>query len=164
MTEISKELERLEESSEYSAQNQFEQAKIWKAVHLWLAVPAALLGAVTGGSLLADEISPVLAGILALVAAGLAGVLATVKAAERGEVCQRVGNEYLALQRDARIARNVDLREQAPQEARDALGELVARQNELNAVAPIPSTLARSRGQRNITAGGQTYRADLDAG
>jgi len=72
-------------------------------------VPAALLAAITGGSLLADEISPVLAGILALVAAGLAGVLATVKAAERGEVCQRVGNEYLALQRDARIARNVDL-------------------------------------------------------
>jgi hypothetical protein len=46
------------------------------------------------------------------------------------------------------------------EEARAALGELIARQQEVNKSAPIPSKRAYKRARRNIEGGGQTYEAD----
>ena len=45
-------------------------------------------------------------------------------------------------------------------EARAILANLVARHQELNATAEIPSKRARKKAKKNIDEGGQTYEVD----
>jgi hypothetical protein len=66
-------------------------------------------------------------------------------------------NALLASQQDARIFLNVDLDGLEEEDAREQLRTLVARQQELNATAEIPSARAWKRAQRNIAGGRQTY-------
>lgn len=160
-SEIDKELSRIEEAAMWSAQGQFEQSKTWRAVHLGLAAPAALLAAVTGGTLLADEISAGVGGIAALVSAAFAGLATALGASEKSSHCQTVGNRYLALQAAARRAREIDLPNQDFPDARAQLTELADLHDEINDAAPVISKRSYKRARKNIeTEGGQTYRAD----
>jgi hypothetical protein len=159
---IRKELSRIEESARFSAQAQFEQAKYWRAVNLTLGVPAAVLAAVAGGTALASTTGRVAAGIIALVAAGLSAITTTLNAAQRTEQAQAAGNLYLALQSDARIARETDLPRQSFDEARRALAELRVRQDEINQSSALPARYAYWRAKKNIQGGGQRYGIDTD--
>ncbi len=157
---VSKELARIEESGKFSAQSQFEQAKYWRAVNLFLGVPGAVLAAVAGGTALVSTTGRVAAGIIALVAAGLSAISTTLNAAQRTEQAQAAGNLYLALQADARIAREADLPTQSFEEARAALSELRVRQDEINQSSALPARYAYWRAKKNIESGGQTYQID----
>lgn len=154
------ELENIEEAAKYSGQGQFEQAKLWRAAHLALSVPAAALAAVAGATALASTTGRLAAGIVALVSAGFGAVSSSLDAASRAEAAQTSGNRYLALQSDARVARNVDLPTQSEDDARQSLGELMARREEINAEAAVIAKLAYKRAQKNIQAGGQTYESE----
>lgn len=144
----------------FSAQAQFEQAKYWRAVNLILGVPAAVLAAVAGATALASTTGRVPAGIIALVAAGLSAITTTLNAAQRTEQGQAAGNLYLALQSDARIARETDLPRQSFDEARAALAELRVRQDEINQSSALPARYAYWRARKNIEQGGQRYQID----
>jgi hypothetical protein len=157
---IKDELSRIEESAMFSAQAQFEQAKYWRAVNLILGVPAAVLAAVAGATALASTTGRVPAGIIALVAAGLSAITTTLNAAQRTEQGQAAGNLYLALQSDARIARETDLPRQSFDEARAALAELRVRQDEINQSSALPARYAYWRARKNIEQGGQRYQID----
>lgn len=159
---IGKELSRMEESAKFSAQAQFEQAKYWRAVNLILGVPAAALAATAGATALASTTGRVPAGIIALAAAGLSAITTTLNAAQRTEQGQAAGNLYLALQSDARIARETDLPCQSFDEARAALAELRVRQDEINQSSALPARYAHWRARKNIESGGQSY--DIDRG
>lgn len=165
-TEISKELSRIEESAMHSAQNQFEQTKIWRVLQIWIALPATALAAIlavgTGGSLLAEVVSKEFAGAMVLVAAGLGSIAAWLKAADKADACEISGNEYLAIQNAARVAQKVDIPEQTFAEARDRLKELSEQRDAANRQAPLPSRLARRRANKNIESGSQQYRADAE--
>ncbi len=80
--------------------------------------------------------------------------------ARRIEQAQTAANAYLALQQDARVFYEIDVHTMGYEEARAALGELIARQQEVNKSAPIPSRRAYKRAGRNIESGGQTYEVD----
>lgn len=159
---IRDELNRIEESATFSAQAQFEQAKYWRAVNLTLGVPAALLAAIAGATALASTTGRVVAGIIALAAAGLSAIATTLNAAQRTEQGQAAGNLYLALQSDARIARETDLPHQSFEEARAALSELRVRQDEINQSSALPAQYAYRRAKKNIERGGQRYEVDDD--
>ncbi len=159
---ISKELDRIEESAMFSAQAQFEQAKYWRTVNLILGVPAGVLAAVAGATALASTTGRVAAGIVALVAAGLSAITTTLNAAQRTEQAQAAGNLYLALQTDARIARETDLQHLSYDEARAALVELRVRQDEINQSSALPARYAYWRAKRNIERGEQRYKIDVD--
>lgn len=160
---IADELERMEEGAEYSSNSQFEQAKLWRGTNLALGVPAAVLAAVAGGTALAAAAGRIVAGILALCAAGLGAVMTTLNAARRAEQAHVAGNAYLGLRNDARRLRTIDLPAMAIEEARQTLEELTGRETEINNGAPIPSRLAFWLGRRNIARGGTTYRVDQAA-
>ncbi len=165
MTDIAKigeELSRIAEAAGYASQSQFEQAKFWRGVNLALGVPAAGLAAVAGATALASTSGRIAAGIIALAAAGLGGVVTTLNAAQRTEQAQAAGNLYLSLQSDARIAREVDLGGQDPGEAREALAELRVRQDEINQQAALPSFYAYWRAKTSIAKGRQTYDVDAE--
>jgi hypothetical protein len=157
---IRNELSRIEESATFSAQAQFEQAKYWRAVNLTLGVPAAVLAAIAGATALASTTGRVAAGIIALIAAGLSAITTTLNAAQRTEQGQAAGNLYLALQSDARIARETDLPRQSFDEARAALAELRVRQDEINQSSALPARYAYRRAKKNIERGGQRYEID----
>jgi len=157
---IAAELSRVEEAASHSAQTQFSSAKFWRGLNLALGVPAAVLAALAGTTVLADASSAKTGAAIALVAAALAAVMTTLNASQRAEQSRVSANAYLALQGDARVLRTIDLPSLEHGDARQALAELVERRNTINGTAPVPAFLAYLFGRRNITKGRQTYEID----
>ena len=144
----------------YSAQGQFEQAKQWRMINLFLGVPASGLAAISGVTALAATAGRIAAGVLALAAAAFGGVLTTINAAHRMNQASAAANAYLEIQTAARQAREIDLPEISIEEARAALAELTARRDEQNKTAEPPSRRAYKKASRNIRQGGQKYEID----
>jgi hypothetical protein len=157
---IEVELRRVEESATYSSQGQFEQMKQWRVFNLVFGTIASVLAAASGATVLASSSGHVVAGILALVAAGFGAVLTTVNASERMNQAAAAANAYLAIQTGARQLRLIDLPVLAVDDARAALAELTARQDEQNKTAEPINRRARRKAQKNIDAGSQTYAVD----
>jgi hypothetical protein len=157
---IDEELKRIEESATYSSQSQFAQAKLWQGVNLAVGLPAALLAAISGGTALAGLVGKDAAAGMALGAAAFAALALTLNASERARQSHAAANAYLALLGLARRLRTVALLDLAFEEARDQLGELARRQDEINQAAPIPSRWAFWRGRKNVERGGTTYEVD----
>jgi|SRR5665213_2658953 len=157
---IRKEAKRINESTEHSAQNQFEYSKTWRSVDRWLGGFAAILAAVAGAGGLSEVFSAKWAGLIALAAAGSGAIATTLGAPKAKALAHAAGNAYLALQQDCRNFIEVDLDYISIDEARETLAKLVARQQELNSTADIPSRRARKKGKKNIDQGDQLYEVD----
>ncbi len=158
--QILTEAKRIEESAKYSAQGQFEQAKIWSKRSTFLGIPSSGLGAVAGIGGLADLFGNKVTGLLAIGAAFLTAIMTTLNYSKKIDQTHASANAYLALQQDARIFVEIDLNTINAQAGREALSELVARQQEINKTAIIPSPRAYKKAQENIKKGGQTYKVD----
>ncbi|MCA1604373.1 MAG: SLATT domain-containing protein [Acidobacteria bacterium] len=158
---IAAEADRIYESALYSAQGQFEQAKLWRLLNLALGVPAAALAAVSGGTGLAGKGSTV-PGVLALLAAAFGATLTTVNASRRMTQAQASANAYLELQTAARQFLTIDLVSMSREPARETLRSLTDTRDELNKTADPPSRYAYWLAGRNIKRGGQTYEADKE--
>lgn len=156
---IAVEADRIHESALWSAQGQFEQAKLWRLINLALGVPAAALAAISGGTALAGDVG-VWPGILALAAAAFSATLTTVNASRRMTQAQASANAYLQLQTAARQFLTIDLVGMGYEEARDTLRNLTNTRDELNKTADPPGRLAYKLAGRNIEGGGQSYAAD----
>jgi len=160
MSAISIELSRVEESAQYSAQIQFEQAKQWKSVNLALGLPASVLAAASGATALTAAAGRVAAGFLALASAAFGAILTTLNASHRMNQASAAGNAYLEIQTAARQAREIDLQGWDLDEARSALAELTARRDEQNKTAEVVNKRAYRRAKQNIETGGQDYGVD----
>lgn len=154
------ELGRLEESATYSAQSQFEQAKIWRGANLVLGAPAAGLAAVAGASGLADASNRTWAAVLALVSAALGAVLTSLNATSRSERAHTAANAYLGIQTEARQTRLLDSEALDPSDLRARVADLTVRLQEVHTNADIPARLAYRLGRKNIDEGQQTYEVD----
>lgn len=165
---IGQEALRIHESAQYSAQSQFEQAKIWRGINLWLGAPAAVFAALGGSAILSSGDwtlwgipGSVIGGILALIAAALAAILTTVNASRRQTQSQSSGNAFLQLQTAARQFATIDITKLSYEDARDALNNLTNSRDELNKTADVPSRWAYRVAQKNIGGdGGQDYAVD----
>lgn len=157
---IKKEANRVHEAVLYSAQGQFEQAKMWNKRSLILGIPASGIAGVGGVVGLATTIGKVPVAIMALVAAFLSSILTVLNYSKKIDQAHSSANAYLALQQDARIFIDIDLDILPTDEAREVLSKLVARQQEINGTALIPSPKAYKQAKVNIKSGGQNYKAD----
>lgn len=161
---ISRQLSKIEEAVMWSAQGQLEAAKLWRTVNLCVGVPAAILAAIAGVTALVSTTGRIVAGIVAIVAAGLGAVVPSLNAPKRAEVAEAAGDKYLAIQQDAAIARDVDLPGRHVNDSRQILSQLAERQQDVNADATAIPRLAYRRARRNIEReGGQAYRVDSGA-
>jgi hypothetical protein len=158
---IAVEADRTHESALYSAQGQFEQAKLWRLLNLVLGVPAAALAAVSGGTGLAGH-GGAAPGVLALIAAGFGSTLTTVNASRRMTQAQASANAFLQLQTAARQFVTIDLVDLSRDDAREVLRNLTSTRNELNKTADPPGRYAYWLSQRNIKKGSQDYEADKE--
>ncbi|MCP3886035.1 MAG: SLATT domain-containing protein [Propionibacteriaceae bacterium] len=157
---LRKEAHRVHESVMYSAQNQFEYSKTWRKVDRWLGATAALLAATSAAGGLSEVLSAQWVGLIAFAAAGTGAVATTLGAPKAKDRAHASANALLALQQDARIFIEIDLDELEFEEAREQLRALVARQQQLNTAAEIPSPRAWKRAQKNVAGGQQTYEVD----
>lgn len=162
---------RIHESAQYSAQSQFEQAKIWRGINLWLGAPAAVFAALGGSAILGSDSWSIwgipgstIGGVLALTAAALAAILTTVNASRRQTQSQSSGNAFLQLQTAARQFATIDIKKLSYEDARDELKSLTTSRDELNKTADVPGKLAYRKAQKNIGHdGGQDYAVDEGA-
>jgi hypothetical protein len=156
---IAQEADRIHESALWSAQGQFEQAKLWRLVIVALGIPAAALAAVSGGTSLSGDLG-IWPGVWALISAALSATLTTVNSSRRMTQAQASANAYLELQTAARQFLTIDLPEMSREDARDLLHNLTNTRDELNKTSDPPGRLAYKRSGKNITAGGQSYATD----
>jgi hypothetical protein len=169
---IGLEVLRIHESVEFSAQSQFEQAKIWRGWNFILGAPAAAAAALAGSAILSSDSwsfvgvpGSVIGGLLALVAAGLTALLTTINASRRMNQSQSSGNAYLQLQTEARQLATIDLKSLSYKEARAALEGITTSRNELNKTADVPSRRAYRKVKKNLHIdGGQDYSVDAKKG
>ena len=165
---IAHEALRIHESAEFSAQAQFEQAKIWRGWNFLLGAPAATAAALAGSAILGsdswsigDISGNVIGGVLALLSAALTALLTTINAARRMNQSQSSGNAFLQLQTEARQLVTIDLVKLTYEDARVALEGITNSRNELNKTADVPSRRAYLKAQKNLSSdGGQDYAID----
>jgi sensor histidine kinase regulating citrate/malate metabolism len=171
LRDIGAEALRIHESAVYSSQSQFEQAKIWRALNIWLGAPAALAAALAASAILGGSEQTILfgmrghtlAGLLALLSAALSSILTTVNASRRTTQCQASGNAFLQLQTEARQLILVDLKHLNFEEARERLESITNSRNELTKTADPAGRYAYWKSKRNIEKqGGQTYEVDTE--
>lgn len=158
--EISDELDRLQERATWSSQGQFEQAKSWRALNVWLGAPVAAMAAVSGALVLTSDELNILGGALALAAAAGGAVLTSVNPSARADRASSAANAYLEIQTAARQLRLIDLPTREATDARQDLSELTSRMEEQNKAADPISRRSYRRARKNIDGGGQTYRSD----
>lgn len=104
---LCREAERLEEDSIYSSKGHFNAEDTWVRRNYWLGVPATVLGAVAGATLIKSQ--PELASIFMLVASLLTGLMTFLKPNERAAMHRAAAGQFLALRNDARFFREIDL-------------------------------------------------------
>lgn len=160
---------RIHESAEWSAQGQFEQAKIWRRLNLWLGAPAAIAAALAGSAGLSQTDDSTILGVrtatvaalLALLAAAFSATLTTINASRRMTQAQSSANAYLQLQTEARQFATIDLEHMSYEDARQGLEAITSSRNELNKTADPPGRIAYRRAGRNLNDdGGQSYAVD----
>jgi hypothetical protein len=158
---IAEEAHRIHESALWSAQGQFEQMKLWRAMNMLLGVPAAVLAAIAGGAGLAATEATNGPGVLALISAGFGAALTTLNPSRRVGQAQASANAYLEIQTAARQFMAIRLPKLGHDEAMDDLAILTARRDEINKTADPVNTYAYWRAKRNISkSGGQNYQVD----
>jgi hypothetical protein len=152
---ILNQLRELEDRAMWSAQGQFEQAKHWQSMNLWLGSVSAVAAAVSGALVLAQSGLDLLGGGLALLAAGGGAILTTVNASQRATKASSAANAYLEIQTSAKRSQSVDVPWAPLDEARQMLQGLAERMDEQNKAAEPISPRAYRRARKNIRSGGQ---------
>lgn len=162
---LAEEIDRIHESALWSAQGQFEQMKLWRAMNIFLGVPAAVLAAIAGGVGLAADSATSTPGVLALISAGFGAALTALNPSGRVSSAQSAANSFLGIQTDARQLLTVRLPHMSREDALEDLVNLTSRRDEVSSTADPTSTYAYWRSKRNILKhGGQDYAADNESG
>jgi hypothetical protein len=154
------ELQRIEEDTQYSSKGHFEAASGWQALYLGFGLPVAIISGVAGVSAFAKHTT--LAGVLALVAAGLGAITAFLKPSERMATHHGFGNDYNALRNRARIARTIQAASLTDDQLRDEVVALSGDRDSLNKKAPQVPRWAFKRARRGIEEGEADYAVDDD--
>jgi hypothetical protein len=157
---IRKEAERIHESALYASETQYEYAKRWRRVDRLIGAAAAATAAVAGVGGLSNVLSARGAGLIAIVAAGMGAVAASLGAPQTKERAAVAATAYRSLQQDVRIFLRIDLPKLDDEEARERLSELVSRSQQLNRESALPSDRAWKKAKAKIEAGAQKYEAD----
>ena len=157
---ITKEAERLEEDTEFSAKRHFNAADFWLRVHYCIGVPMTALAAIGGVKAFSDN--PEWAGYFAISAAVLGALQTFVNPEEKASKHKVFGGQYLTLRNDSRIFRSIELPADAVTDARDKIIQLSKRRNDLNESAPSTPACAHNKAKRDIENGHAKYQTDKE--
>jgi hypothetical protein len=154
-----REASRIEEDALFSGKGHFETASSWSKAHFWIGIPAAVLAALSGISVLKD--APEVAVVLAALVTGLTAVLTFLNPQERANAHHTAGARFNSVRNDARVLREVELvQDQPPADALERLKSLSKARDELNLSSPQIPRRAFERARRSVEAGESSYAVD----
>jgi len=159
---LRREAERLEEDATYSSKGHFNAEDTWVRRNYWLGVPATVLGAIAGASLIKSY--PEWATAMTLLASLLTGLMTFLKPNERAALHRAAAGQFLALRNEARFFREIDLLQRDRlAELPDKLRALSAARNELNQKSPSIPRRAFVAARKGIEEGEATHKVDQGA-
>lgn len=158
---LRREAERLEEDATYSSKGHFNAEDTWVRRNYWLGVPATLLGAVAGATLIKSQ--PEWATVFTLLASLLTGLMTFLKPNERAAMHRAAAGQFLALRNDARFFREIELLESNRlEELPERLQVLSAMRNELNLRSPSIPRRAFVAARKGIEEGEASHKVDKE--
>ena len=139
--EIIKESLRIEESTRFSAKSHYNDSSMWEFCHLILGIPTTVLsGVVAVKSFGQFDSSHNAAGIIALVVAGLSGLMTFLNPNQKSAAHSKAGNGYDSLNNKIRIFRTIDCwGKDSDLVLTNKLKEFSEKQSNLNTNNPQPS-------------------------
>lgn len=156
---VSTEAARIEEDATYASKSHFNAAAAWDHRHLALGALTAFVGAASGTTgLLANR--PIVAALLAFLAAAGTAVLTAQKPGERASAHRKAAVGYAEVRERARRLREIDAL--GPSAEKDLRAELegIAREKQRVAKdAPVPSDAAYQRAKVGIESIGEARHA-----
>ena len=156
---LRREAERLEEDATYSSKGHFNAEDTWVRRNYWLGVPATLLGAVAGATLIKSQ--PEWATAFTLLASLLTGLMTFLKPNERAAMHRAAAGQFLALRNDARFFREIELlQSDRLDELLERLKTLSAMRNELNLKSPSIPRRAFVAARKGIEEGEASHKVD----
>ena len=158
---LRREAERLEEDATYSSKGHFNAEDTWVRRNYWLGVPATVLGAVAGATLIKSQ--PEWATAFTLLASLLTGLMTFLKPNERAAMHRAAAGQFLALRNDARLFREIELlQSDRLDELPERLKALSATRNELNLNSPSIPRKAFVAARKGIEEGEASHKVDKE--
>lgn len=158
---LRKEAERLEEDALYSSKGHFNAEDTWVLRNYWLGVPATVLGAVAGATLIKSQ--PEWATAFTLFASLLTGLMTFLKPNERAALHRAAAGQFLALRNEARFFREIELlQSDRLDEFPERLKALSAARNDLNLKSPSIPRQAFVAARKGIEEGEATHKVDKE--
>jgi hypothetical protein len=158
---LRREAERLEEDTLYSSKGHFNAEDTWVRRNYWLGVPATVLGAVAGATLIKSQ--PEWATAFTLLASLLTGLMTFLKPNERAALHRAAAGQFLALRNEARFFREIELlQSDRLDKLTERLKELSAARNELNLNSPSIPRRAFVAARKGIEEGEATHKVDKE--
>lgn len=156
---LRREAERLEEDALYSSKGHFNAEDTWIRRNYWLGVPATVLGAVAGATLIKSQ--PEWATAFTLLASLLTGLMTFLKPNEHAAMHRAAAGQFLALRNEARFFREIELlQSDRLDELPERLKTLSAARNELNLKSPSIPRRAFVSARKGIEEGEATHKVD----
>lgn len=139
--EIIKESARIEESTRLTAKGHYNDSSLWGFCHLILGIPTTILsGVVAVKSFAQFDSSHNFAGIIALIVAGLSGLITFLNPNQKSSIHHKTGSCYDTLNNRVRIFRTIDCwGKDSDFVLTNKLKEFSEEQNRLNTDNPQPS-------------------------
>lgn len=154
--ELRIEAKELQGQSLTAAERHFAAEGPWYYLNYWLGVPSSVFAAIAGATGLSQlPNSGFVAGIIALVVAGLTALLTLLDPSKKGDIFHRFAKEYEILYHEVGYFHRVESRTEKAEPAKllAQLKKLVTRFNELNRDSPAISIRAQRRADKNLANG-----------
>ena len=158
---LCREARRLEEDTLYSSKGHFNAEDTWVRRNYWLGIPATLLGAIAGATLIKSQ--PEWATAFTLLASLLTGLMTFLKPNERAALHRAAAGQFLALRNEARFFREIELlQEDRLSDLPERLKTLSSARNELNLKSPSIPRRAFVAARKGIEEGEADHKIDKE--
>lgn len=155
---IKQEAARIEEDALHSAKGHFNAEGRWQLVNLSMGIGTALVAGASGVSAFSEQ--PIISGLLAFVAAFIAGASTALNPESRSSDHGQSGRKYKTLLNRARIFREVQAMQLDNEQARATFAALSDQRDELNENSRAIPRWAYERAIKDIEQGRSTYQID----
>lgn len=160
--EIIKESMRIEESTRFTAKSHYNDSSMWGFCHLLLGIPTTVLSAVVAVKSFSQfDSSHNIAGIIALIVAGLSSLMTFLDPNQKSEIHHKAGSSYDSLNNRIRIFRTIDCwGRDSDFVLTNKLKEFSDEQNKLNADVLQPSFIGYLSAKWGIKSGQADFAVD----
>lgn len=158
VTVMKMEASRVEEDALHSAKGHFNAEERWQLVNLCMGIGTAVVAATSGVTAIADK--PLVSGLLAFLAALIAGANTALSPEKRSADHGQSGRKYKALSNRARIFREIRTMQLDANEARAAFAEITGQRDDLIESSRGIPRWAYERAAKDISQGRSTYLID----